>query len=732
MINQIFAPKRAIVLYVLLLVCNFLFAQTWRWYPGDLDIWMGNRMNALRNQNGSRYPPFWHSYTHYQTVRFNRYVDLAEPEEIEIAVEGQYGVRIDESFQFGMPSRITIPAGQHLVSFMVTGVDVVPAIWIKGKTIVSDEKWMVSTLSHEEPSDTWFGMDGKPVFDSVEKRPSKYHLSISAMEPVEAREDKGDLFFAWEKEETGYLKLNGVEGNGQVNLYYGESPDEALSRTQAYTCDKVVFSSDSVLDLASLTCSPRISDSYRLVHAQAMRYVLVECTGGVKVKGVTLMSEMKDLGEVKGSFECSDTLLNHIWQVGLHTLHLTDREVMIEGIKRDRWTWSGDAIQSYLMNYYAFMDAPAVKSTIWSLRGKDPVEQHVNTILDYTFYWFNSVYDYYLYTGDEHFLRQIYPRMQTLMQYVEGRLNSHGMVEGMPGDWVFVDWSPRGMSKEGALSFEQVAFCRSLQAMCQCADIVGNKEDLAKYEKMKNRIADQLTSLFWDAQRGLYVHSVVDGKQSQEVTRYGNMFAVLYDYSTPEQNEQILRNVLLSDSVMEITTPYMRFYELETLCKLGEQKRVMEEIRNYWGGMLAQGATTFWETYDPKEGYPDRLHMYGIPFGKSLCHAWGASPLYLLGKYYLGVRPLAPGYEKWECAPCLGDLQWMKGDVPTPKGKIHVEMTSRQITLHGEGCGEGQLLFRSKSRPTATEGTIESLGENRYRLLIPAEKEIKVKYKSYE
>ena len=217
MINQIFAPKRAIVLYVLLLVCNFLFAQTWRWYPGDLDIWMGNRMNALRNQNGSRYPPFWHSYTHYQTVRFNRYVDLAEPEEIEIAVEGQYGVRIDESFQFGMPSRITIPAGQHLVSFMVTGVDVVPAIWIKGKTIVSDEKWMVSTLSHEEPSDTWFGMDGKPVFDSVEKRPSKYHLSISAMEPVEAREDKGDLFFAWEKEETGYLKLNGVEGNGQVN-----------------------------------------------------------------------------------------------------------------------------------------------------------------------------------------------------------------------------------------------------------------------------------------------------------------------------------------------------------------------------------------------------------------------------------------------------------------------------------------------------------------------------------
>ena len=110
---------------------------------------------------------------------------------------------------------------------------------------------------------------------------------------------------------------------------------------------------------------------------------LVECKGNVSVESVTLQSEMKDVAW-RGSFECSDTLLNRIWQVGAYTLHLTDREVMIEGIKRDRWIWSGDAIQSYLMNYYAFFDTPVVKRTIWALRGKDPVQQHINTILDYT------------------------------------------------------------------------------------------------------------------------------------------------------------------------------------------------------------------------------------------------------------------------------------------------------------------------------------------------------------
>ncbi len=31
--------------------------------------------------------------------------------------------------------------------------------------------------------------------------------------------------------------------------------------------------------------------------------------------------------------------------------------------------------------------------------------------------------------------------------------------------------------------------------------------------------------------------------------------------------------------------------------------------------------------------------MYGDPFGKSLCHAWAASPVYLLARYYAGMRP---------------------------------------------------------------------------------------------
>jgi len=68
----------------------------------------------------------------------------------------------------------------------------------------------------------------------------------------------------------------------------------------------------------------------------------------------------------------------------------------------------------------------------------------------------------------------------------------------------------------------------------------------------------------------------------------------------------------------------------------------------------------------------ERLAMYGRRFGKSLCHAWGASPVYLLGRYFLGVVPTSPGFATYDVKPNLGGLDWIEGDVPTPWGRIHV------------------------------------------------------------
>lgn len=55
---------------------------------------------------------------------------------------------------------------------------------------------------------------------------------------------------------------------------------------------------------------------------------------------------------------------------------------------------------------------------------------------------------------------------------------------------------------------------------------------------------------------------------------------------------------------------------------------VMDETINYWGAMIKEGATTFWERYDPEEKGAEKYAMYGRKYGKSLCHAW-ARPLFI-------------------------------------------------------------------------------------------------------
>ena len=222
-----------------------------------------------------------------------------------------------------------------------------------------------------------------------------------------------------------------------------------------------------------------------------------------------------------------------------------------------------------------------------------------------------------------------------------------------------------------------------------------------------NKLRAEIVPLFWNAEKGALMHLLKDdGTLDPQLTRYPNMFGLAWGYFNDAQRDSVLKNVIFNDAVMKIQTPYMRFYELEALCSLGLQTKVMDEIRAYWGGMLNEGATSFWELYNPDEKGLAKYAMYGRPFGKSLCHAWGASPLYLLGRYYLGVSPTKPGFEEYEVRPDLGGLAWMDGAVPTPNGAIRVAVRDGKATVMGPAKGRGVLVWNGKTCPIAPGETV--------------------------
>ena len=166
----------------------------------------------------------------------------------------------------------------------------------------------------------------------------------------------------------------------------------------------------------------------------------------------------------------------------------------------------------------------------------------------------------------------------------------------------------------------------------------------------------------------------------------------MFGYLNGADRRAVIENVLKNPNVQAITTPYMKFYELSALAEAGETEEVLRYMREYWGGMLEEGATTFWEEYKPGEHGPEKYAMYGRKYGKSLCHAWGASPLYLLGRYIAGIRPAGYGYERFIAQPCVQAYESWKSTVPASKGTITVEVEKGCCKISSTALG-GELIL---------------------------------------
>ena len=658
---------------------------SWISYPGDYALWRGNDLQVRRIEYGGGYPVFWSTYAPHPLIDFRKDVDLKAPETVEIATEGVcriVGLGLSTPMPGVVSNRFTFPAGKYTIVARVYSQGKPPAIYMNGPTVKTDSSWLADwrmVVAWQK------GVVSPPAeCGRSDARPSQLTLATRPAEPASQKRIRGNHVFAdFGRETFGFLKLKDVKGKGRVRIVYGESEPEALNED---------FKGPDQWEYVDA----EEGDEQKLKVSRGWRYVHVIPEDGVSVGGVSMDEELCPLKRV-GAFRCSDDLLNRIWDVSARTMELTTRELYIEGAKRDRWTWSGDARQSYLMGYYLFGESGLAKDTLFYQRGGDPVVMHVNQIMDYTFYWFLSVREYYLYTGDRVFLEQIYDRMVSLMDFSIGRLDAKGRPHDRPGDWMFIDWAPEPLHNTGGVtSFEQMLLVEALDALAEVSETIG-RGDAAAYRARAARLRAEIVPLFWNAEKGALMHLLRDdGTLDAQLTRYPNMFGLAWGYFDAAQRDSVLKNVIFNDAVMKIQTPYMRFYELEALCRLGLRHKVLDEVRTYWGGMLAEGATSFWELYNPDERGDAKYAMYGKPFGKSLCHAWGASPLYLFGRYVLGVEPTKPGFAEYTVAPDLCGLDWVEGVVPTPHGPISVSVKGGVATVTGPANCKGTLRWNGK------------------------------------
>ncbi len=639
----------------------------WIWYPGEWELDLANRMLFRRDYRGIIEPPFWKIDGIYCNVFFEKELNLARPARVRIHTRAVCSVIAKEGFiRPDEQGCYTLPAGEYTLTVTAYGPDgTVPVLRIDGD-IVTDESWTVRLDRYrgKAVSVGYMEANGRSPYDSL------FECKEILPEKVERRENV--LLCDFGRETFGYLRLRGITEGGAVTAYYGESREEALAFDLCETLDCFEVS---------------VGEAYTHSHSRGFRYVAV--TGDASFADVSLVYEYLPI-ENRGAFRCSDETVNEVYRTALYTFHLCSRETFLDGLKRDRWYWGGDAYQSFLYNYYTFFDRAVNERTLWALRGKDPVTLHVNHIMDYTFYWFISLADYLLYQGETPFLRSIWPRAVSLMEYCLKLRNQDGFLEGRePEDWVFLDWAP--IDNRGVVSAEQLLFVQALRSMALLAGRFASPEEAARYERTAEELRQKTFEVFYDEESGVFRHHSIDGIVQNTVTRYASVFAINYGMLDDSARELAVRNVLENDEIPQIVTPYAKFYEVVSLCEAGRLDAVRSILDEYWGGMVRLGATTFWELYDPRA--KDHLSMYGRPFGKSLCHAWGSCPLYLVGRYFLGVVPTDFGYSAFRVTPRLGGFKFIEGKVPTPSGEISVYLDEHRVEVRNGSAGEGELIL---------------------------------------
>ena len=624
----------------------------WLWYPGDFELYHAMKQNFSRVERGCAWPAFWKSEGFRNRVAFRRVYELKRPAIFIVfgAADSRGYVQLNEE-KHPLGECIRCSAGTCRISVHLACLSCVPSIYVKGEEICSDEGWTVED----------YATDPVPAahnryFTDPARDPADWAFTEKVYEPVAAEEVQGGLLFSFETELTAALELI---GEGCPTVYLGESRAEALDTENCY-----------------YHCMP--DPITRRCPRQAMRYAFIPGAkaGEYRARAIYQYVDIP----VKAAFRSDDEELNRIFSVAVHTFMLCSGAFFLDGIKRDKWIWGGDAYQSLFVNRYLTADEEIEKRTLIALRGNDPVTTHVNTILDYSLLWILSVGASYESHGDRAFVEEMLPKMESMMALCMSQREEHGFVIGRKRDWVFVDWAD--FDRDGPLCAEQMLLAACYELMAKL--LPGEKGE--KYRAARKELLEEIERCYWDEEHRAYIDSFTSGRR--HVTRHANIFAILFGIADAARQKTLASSVLFNDDIPAITTPYFRFFELEALCRLGYLREVMDAIKAYWGGMLRLGAVTFWEEYDPEKPLERQYEMYGDPFGKSLCHAWAASPIYLLARYFVGLRPLTPGGGEYEVKPAPGFFQSLDCRFPMGKRSVLITMQGAELRVRevAESC----------------------------------------------
>ena len=399
-----------------------------------------------------------------------------------------------------------------------------------------------------------------------------------------------------------------------------------------------------------------------------------------------------------GSFACSDTALTDLWRASVRTCSLaavperteplrvatpltnvvlgTAHAFLADGAKRDRLVWSGDLWWAQFNMYAAFApESPYMPGSLRMLAENQTPEGYIQAcpypeshgplaVADHGPFqsdefaaWFVPVLaSHYLYSGDLDLVKELYPNVSKLAEYLLSHTNADGVFEQRPETSKHANDLAFGTKSTHHRSYMNLLLWRTFRDAASLAEAVGLPDDAARLRDASARSETAVRRQFM-RDDGLLASSLEDTSVGAEA----NALALSLGFFSRAEAEKVLAalgrikhgkfQLLLVRGAFAYGMPD------EAVRRISEHNW-LKAVSSEWKGVHT---TSECMNHPTRASWGDEAHPDTAIAGD-------------LTAGILGVRPLAPGYSRFEFRPGTArGIEWAKGTVPTPSGPIRGE-----------------------------------------------------------
>ncbi len=291
----------------------------------------------------------------------------------------------------------------------------------------------------------------------------------------------------------------------------------------------------------------------------------------------------------------------------------------------------------------------------------------------FTRVWGTALREHHLYSGDDRLLHRFANQLRNMTELLNNRFDSAAGLyrsDRAKRIWNFYEWvnglNGYGKNEEDFNALGNLYIYEWFHSLAEIFAAIGENGFAEECATRAAALGRQIENSFYDPGFGGYATTITGGQPGELHHVHTQALMLALGLVPPERVETVAERCFSSGEIVKASLSPL-LYLVNGMFSAGPQfrRKTLELVDQGVQFMLDRDATTLWEVTEV-----DAFEKAG-----SLCHAWSAIHVYIYGAFVLGVKPLVPGFRRFEVKPWCGPFRRAAGSIPTPAGKIHVEWT---------------------------------------------------------